>query len=1617
MEERQFLFNGKLFTESQLKEKYGDTWESAAAERGIEEAYQYNDKVFSASQLKEKYGDDYETVAFDKGIKPFGEKKNQVETDITESESEGGLSELSDEQKRDLGIPFGEGTDEWGIPTAPEETEEERKARQDKNKNFWGASLMGGMSRLNEAIVSIPNTLYNAAAFPQNKLANALELPEDHWLRTDDAEFEETIGVKNSLLDYYQEETKKFSEQKQKYIEENFDSGSIYENIKEGNYEDAFDLLAAGTVESAPISLGIMASGGTFGLARTALGTTVALTEGQKQELKNQFPDATEAELMEKAVMSAAAESVFSAVSTGTIGQVYKDIIKREGKEIGKDVFKRGFIEVYKKALKKYGAPVGAIGEGLEEAATQVTQNLIAERDPMEGVIDAFILGTGSGAVMTAPMNIVNKANQQQTPEGGAIELNIPAELQEQQETPEYLRVDSREGVDKIYEEFQRKYDNLQELEKTGEITKSEKLKAQKMLRESRSQAVKESRVQAPEAQAEVAPVNVERQRAGLYVDKVSNNTIERQGSKWMVKKEIDGEVLHKTNSLREATEWLGNNNQEAMMDDGEVAAQGFGRRQKKRDSSLGEGGPVGDTRGKLKKLNRFMRKTFSSEAGLDRSVVRVVERHRGRLTGINKILEADVRSFGRMMTDLNKQEGKRTLETLGRKKASDKRSKEGLLAINEYLMGNKEADVSFLSEESLDELNNMRERLDTQSRELVESIQDQYGDIDGMIEEQLALVEQKTEEVAAKKIKKGEENKDPDYKALKGMEKRLEALEQKREVMNSIVDTIEGNLGEYLFRSYDAFSDPEYIENITSKTANKEAKRRLNNAVDFVAEDLGVDTDEATEIVLTYLDGLKNKENFISARLDGKMDAPFLKKRKDIPEPIRELLGESKDPIKNYVASYQNITQYLSSIKYQQELSRLIKDLGISSPTMQLGYTQFKTNNQGWDFLEDMYVPVEFAEGMEDLRGLDPINTNWVRYLVGFTGNVKMWKTVLAPTTAFRNFWSGAFLSMNAGFVPFTKNVNQSFAMAWGGKKTQKELREETLKLMELGVIGDGAVSGEITGVLNDMNKEAVDIADKSRYRKAMDTAQRFYALGDDAYKAMGYYVWRDRYLKAGYDTAKAEELAATRIRNGFPTYSKLPKNIQGLRRFPLVGTFPSFSYEVWRTTRNNIEFILKDLRLARETGNTAHRTMAYKQLAGMTAAMVTASLVSYMTKRIFNVGDEDEDAAKNMSPDWQRDSELFFFGTGDGNVTFMDATALFPAETILKPLRILIEEREGRDLDDKVIRALIEAQQPFTGMDILWGTASDIHSNKSSYGQQIYDGKNIGEGLAKEPDKIVDYFMSNAGVGAYNNLKEFARANADNLPNWAVDFFGGKESKYKEYTNTEAVLGLLGFRITTLDYTQGTVNLVKNAREDFRIARNRALTAMKEGRVRSVEEVDNIVNDEEARNKELYEEGLLAVEGYENLGIPPSRLYNSLKAEGISDKNIAAIMAGIAPPIGQIERSDLEKNLTKIEVGRNRNKPDKVKELKVIMIKNAAIFNEKTAERNMRNVAERLYEIYGDGLKNIDKLDKKDRATFNILKSQGLLFEVANKNFGGIEKTYSALDYYKELIKKSSE
>ena len=317
------------------------------------------------------------------------------------------------------------------------QTKEEKERAEMSFVDKLAIDLQKGSSTLGEMMASIPETIYNIAASPQNFIAL---IPGLEGLGTTSEKFKDNFDIENPILNFYEEESERLGKVQDIYNDKNYDYVGIGKNFEEGNYLDGFKQMASGITESAPVSISMMvggaamSSGKVLGVAanagkeaaKLAAVSTVVMAGPEIQEQITSNPGQSEFASIAKGLGIAGAESVFSSIGSGTLGKVYKDILTKEGKEVGVKVFQKGLIEMYQTVLKKAGAPAAMIGNGVEEVATTITQNMIKGLDPFVGVTDSFLTGVGSGGVYGAPVNV---AQANSAVKSGLVSLKINREL------------------------------------------------------------------------------------------------------------------------------------------------------------------------------------------------------------------------------------------------------------------------------------------------------------------------------------------------------------------------------------------------------------------------------------------------------------------------------------------------------------------------------------------------------------------------------------------------------------------------------------------------------------------------------------------------------------------------------------------------------------------------------------------------------------------------------------------------------------------------------------------------------------------------------------------------------------------------------------------------------------------------------------------------------------------------------------------------------------------------------------------------------------------------------------------------------------------------------------
>ena len=659
------------------------------------------------------------------------------------------------------------------------------------------------------------------------------------------------------------------------------------------------------------------------------------------------------------------------------------------------------------------------------------------------------------------------------------------------------------------------------------------------------------------------------------------------------------------------------------------------------------------------------------------------------------------------------------------------------------------------------------------------------------------------------------------------------------------LIEKMRSNQGHYLKRSYLAFNDEgKWIKSL-NENATKNQQVLIDDAVKYVMNEQGKSMSEAKDIIRGYIQNIA--EGFKSGGLNkgggviGALDATIFKNRKDIPEAFRKLLGEIEDPLYNYTTTIDQLATYIGDFTFQSDFSSHLINTGIGRRANKngvgpQGWVRLAPEGKSTDILSNVWVTPEWKKMFDDMQPLarpggEGYGGTILRSYLKFQARVKGWKTVYSPGTIMRNVESGTLLAANSGhwFLADSQNLSQIAKMAWGdvesqgGGLTKNKKTIETRRLTELGVIGDTARAGEYLAMLDDYNKASAGMdaaeaaggkglgAAKRRFDKA---AQKVYAFGDDFYKLSGYYQEVRKFMKSNdpktgepYTRVDAEVRAAERIRGGYPTYSGLPRNIKGTRRFLGTGMFVSFAYEIPRTTANNFRYMLQDF-------NEGRIQMGMDRMVGMGIAngMVTALIGTAMAK--YGWDEDDNEAISNIGPNHGKNSRYVPLSeSDDGVMTYIDLSTIAPNEIIWAPVFALF--KEGTPTMETLNTALIEVLKPYTATDATTNFVMEMMTGKKKSGGDIYyydSDKGVLDNMEENWKPILKHFMIGVGPGYYRNVQDYARAN-----NVAPEFFGGKANEYKIYDNWDATLRIMGISVQTFDLGVSTPFKVNEEVIDF--------------------------------------------------------------------------------------------------------------------------------------------------------------------------------------------------------
>lgn len=528
---------------------------------------------------------------------------------------------------------------------------------------------------------------------------------------------------------------------------------------------------------------------------------------------------------------------------------------------------------------------------------------------------------------------------------------------------------------------------------------------------------------------------------------------------------------------------------------------------------------------------------------------------------------------------------------------------------------------------------------------------------------------------------------------------------------------------------------------------------------------------------------------------------------------------------------------------------------------------------------LNGLYTYPEINQAFVDALNKESMES-WYRMIVQANGLIKWGKTILSPTTSFRNWMSAYFFTLANGHFDLShmKESIESFKTYFDQDNGRLHYLE---KLKRLGVIYDTPYAGEMMALLADSKFESALMGEDGRFSKAklkvkdwMDLATKFYQFGDDFWKIIGFENEKQILKKyRGLTDAQAEVEAAKRIRNTYPTYSMVGRMIQKLRRFPLVGTFVSFPAEIIRTSFNILKYAKEDMAYSKELG--------MRRIAGIAMVSGFAYAAQALAMSLTGTDDHDEEALRDLAPPWSKNSNIIPMGRDkNGSLIYIDMSFLDPYNYFKRPLNAILR---GQPIDETAYEIGREILTPFFGQDIAFGAISDIWQNKKDSGGQVFNPNDSALNIGVD---IANHLRKNLQPGIVSNMERMTYA-----------LTGHKSTSGQTNTVAEELAALAGFRASRVnpkvalyyrsyefqDKLKDASKILNDvARDPNRVSDSRLKSAY-----------ERAIETRSEAFKDMHE----LVSSAENAGLSKAAIRKLLKLNHVSQKNINFILLGKEP------------------------------------------------------------------------------------------------------------------------
>ncbi len=399
---------------------------------------------------------------------------------------------------------------------------------------------------------------------------------------------------------------------------------------------------------------------------------------------------------------------------------------------------------------------------------------------------------------------------------------------------------------------------------------------------------------------------------------------------------------------------------------------------------------------------------------------------------------------------------------------------------------------------------------------------------------------------------------------------------------------------------------------------------------------------DTAISDILTIGDESDIISTFKEYNSFGRSPLKILTKRGDLPDEIRLIMGEYKDPFTNYANTAMKLFQTVEAYKYEKSIADLIKGGKIKGAALgsvphkgietKLMSALPRTGGVSRPFAEEggMVKPLDGLYGTSDIASAIKVGNEmnqeipeWAQGYLLLQGHTRSAKTVWSPTGVARNFLSAGMMALGAGyFRPANLRAIMNVARGLAGS-SDVEIRDLIEKGIALNVMQTGTELGAFKGALRDAGEESFWKLNSPVYKNKRNLIQqakkyntkavKFYQSMDDMWKQFAFLNERQNYKQVLIDNdivpdeevrrfmsgdgntiiiTKLDEYAAEQVNKHMQNYGGVPQFVRAARLLPMAD-FLAFTTEIIRTQKNIIKSAFVDMKKGNDLMKTGQRAV----------------------------------------------------------------------------------------------------------------------------------------------------------------------------------------------------------------------------------------------------------------------------------------------------------------------------------------------------------------------------------------------------------------------------------------